>query len=219
MVPVAARRRRVRRHPARRLTGPLHSPHRRRGTPGGATAASERAQGTEAEHTASEAQADHHGDAQLTPAAGQRWSPPRVQPEISGSGGVVVASTGSSSPCIGTLVLTAHDPTPPVHGCLVFSCGRSSTSTSNTETDGARQRSGRAPMSKTGTTSSRQTHPLPSKGNPLFFPGMGWSSSSGLFGSPLPPVRTFGLRGFRSLCGRFSCPSSHFSVQPSWCST
>ena len=42
-------------------------------------------------------------------------------------------------------LITAHDPTPPVHGCVVFSCGRSSTSTSNTDTDGARPRSGRAP--------------------------------------------------------------------------
>ena len=46
----------------------------------GNPAASERAKGTEAEHTAVEAQEDHHGDAHLTPAAGQRWSPPRFQP-------------------------------------------------------------------------------------------------------------------------------------------
>ena len=51
-------------------------------------------------------------------------------------------------------------------------------------------------LSKTGTTRSRQNHPLPSKGNPLFFPDPDpWSSSSGLLlGSPLPRVRTLGVR-------------------------
>ena len=37
----------------------------------------------------------------------------------------------------------------PLHGCVVFSCGRSSTSTSNIDTDGARPRSGRAPTRAT----------------------------------------------------------------------
>ena len=50
-------------------------------------------------------------------------------------------------------------------------------------------------LPKTGTTRSRQKHPLPSKGNPLFFPDMGWSSSRGLLlGNPPPGARTFGGR-------------------------
>ena len=78
----------------------------------------------------------------------------------------------------------------------------------------------RRDLSDAGPTRRRQKHLLSAKGNPSLLPDMGWSllggllgGRSGLLGSPFPRTRTLGIA---PLHDPFSCPATHFSVQPSW---